>query len=672
MCIIVVYGSGWVLLRIIPGLARWESVSQLGVAAGLSASFIAILGLGGSLAESPYAIRATVLVSSTLPIFGLLKMRDRVSLSFPISRRRAAFLLLSILVLLSYLAGIYSLNMTETPGLSAVMPVLLAIYIGCAYYWGAEDISIYAICLFVVSLSLIYSNSLRSPNLLGWDVYGEKFVADRTASAGFWRIEDYENSALSFYQSSLPTTIVNNVYKIALGSDITLVFRLVLPLIFSSIPVICYAVFSRFLGQRNSFLSSLFLCLQFPFVSMLHQVSRQGYALLFSSMLMLWIWIPPSRGKSAFPLLAILSSMIVFSHYSSGYLLLFIFGLALVIGKIAETGSNGRSGRRWPHNAIGVAVCILLVTLYFWLDLFLGGKGFIHASNVVDSALSSIQGTLPQPNLIKTLGAQQMSLPRLMTYVWAVVGFVSVAVGVIISIASRRRVPRTFLFISFPALVSLFLMFVPTFTEAYDLSRVYINVIILLLPFLTIGFFGFLGKMGLRSSKCSFMILAYLMVQLLLVSGFISHILGERRYLTVDSYTESIVYGEMGDLFVFDSEIAAALFLGSEMKPDEIVRDSPSIVRLWLSGIQNSRCLFPGSNIDHATVYLRWVNVKFGRYRSRTGPEGIEVFLDHSSVRFVSPTKVYNSGKAEIIICEELLVDSDFTESTIERGVRHN
>ena len=180
-----------------------------------------------------------------------------------------------------------------------------------------------------VSLSLLLSTTLLSDNLVGWDIHQEYSIFSQVLRNGVWHptIDLPYNSVLSV--SLLPA-----ILSVVSGLDGLLIFRIVFPLLFSTVPLFLYKLYRQFLNPRAAFLSA-FLFMSYPtFYVELPALARQQIAEIF---LVLVLWFVFSRkvrqeqSTTSFVVLALTVGLIT-AHYSIAFI--YIYHLGIIVSSI--------------------------------------------------------------------------------------------------------------------------------------------------------------------------------------------------------------------------------------------------------------------------------------------------------------------------------------------------
>lgn len=375
---------GFILLRIlrIHNLSNTESLLY---SIGLSLAFLMFLGffinrfypvLGISKPFSLVSLISTI-NASLLLLCLLCYLSDKnfsnikPSNHNPIFIDRKSFLkyippLLFILFLA--VSGTYLMN---SYGSNILLLIFLIIVSVISILVGFDIIPtrIYPFLIFIVALSLLYHKSLISPYLWGWDIQVEYYFANLVKSLSCW---DY--TIPSRFNSVLSTVIIAPMYSILGGIDLTMVFKIIYPFIFSLVPVGLYHVFRKEFDSKIAILSTFFSVFLSVYYNEMLQLGRQQIAELF---LVLLIMLLINRDfdiyKKYFLFSVFMVSMIV-SHYAIAYILVPIFVIVLLLSNLSlfEREEKKRKKIRVIQYVIPI---IFLAFGFIWYMLFSSGTG---------------------------------------------------------------------------------------------------------------------------------------------------------------------------------------------------------------------------------------------------------------------------------------------------------
>ena len=324
---------GYLILRILK-IHEMGSITSLLYAVGLSIFSIMILGflvntllpligVSNPISFIPIAVIVNIYVL-ILAILSYLRDKDFSSPSFIDSELllSPAFLFLCFIPLIAVF-GSYAMNLSHNNIITMILLALISIIFILVVFGGIPK-KLYPFTVWIISISLIYMSSLISPYVWGWDIQNEYYLANLVLTYSHW------NSMLpDAYNSMLSIVMLGPVYSVLTHINLDYVLKIVIPFIFSLIPLGLYKIFKiQTQDSKISFLA-VFLFISFnTFYIELLSLTREMTAELFLIIILLIIF--ERKFKPNILLLMILFSMgLVFSHYSTAYF--FIAALVVVI-----------------------------------------------------------------------------------------------------------------------------------------------------------------------------------------------------------------------------------------------------------------------------------------------------------------------------------------------------
>ena len=341
---------GFIYLTIIPGflilralrIHYTRSVETLLYAVGLSLSSLMFLGLFVNsaytffgipkpISQEPLIITITLFV---LILCVLSYLRDR-SFAEPsnIHLKEALYPPALFLCLLPFMAvlGTYLVNFHQN---NVLLMILIAVLASMPVFIAFDKFipkSLYPFAVFTVSVSLLYHNSLISMYLWGWDIHLEYYFSNLVIKNAYW------NSALSSnINAMLAIVMLAPIYSTILDMEITWIFKIIYPLLFSLVPLGLYRVFEKQTDEKVAFLSCLFFMSIFTFYREMLALARQQIAELFLVLLILLMIDENLDAKKRF-LLAIFGASLVVSHYGVSYLYMLLLILSWLITILTST-----------------------------------------------------------------------------------------------------------------------------------------------------------------------------------------------------------------------------------------------------------------------------------------------------------------------------------------------
>lgn len=227
----------------------------------------------------------------------------------------ALFLLLIpfISVFGTYLFNYYNINL-----LLMFLIIIIAVVVVLIGFDVFIPNNLYALSIFVISLSLLYHRSLITTQLWGWDINIEYYYANLVKMNLLWdsRIPSNVNAMLSI-------TMLSPIFSHVCNLSLVWVFKIIYPLLFSLVPLGLYRVVQKQIDDKIAFLSSFFFMSNPVFFGEMNQLARQQIAELFLILLILLMVSKEINVKKRSTLLIILSFSQIVSHYGLSYIYLF-------------------------------------------------------------------------------------------------------------------------------------------------------------------------------------------------------------------------------------------------------------------------------------------------------------------------------------------------------------
>ena len=381
------YVIGFIYLTFIPGfiILRIFRMHELGIvrtllyAVGLSLVFNMYLGLIVNLLYPYLGITRPI---SSLPIFitwkvmlGILciicYIRDK-DFSVPIqlnpgnlaSTPILLFALLPLLAILgTQLVNSYNANIALIVliAIISLIPVLLVMtrFVPEQYYP-------FVVCM--VSLSVLFHTALISNYLWGWDIRIEYFMYKVVEANNVW------NSIVPphAYNGILSITLLPAIYGFLLNMEGTWLFKIILPLFFSLVPLALYQVYQKQFGSKIAFLSVFFFMAVAPFFTMILEIGKQMVAEVFLALFFVVI-LDDKLGPGVKKLLVIIfGSAIIVAHYATAYLFMLVVLGAYILLLIIK--------RKTATMTITLSLLFIVLSLG-WYMYSAGGVSFNSLAN---------------------------------------------------------------------------------------------------------------------------------------------------------------------------------------------------------------------------------------------------------------------------------------------------
>ena len=287
----------FIFLVIIPGLLImliikievkfWE---YLVYTVGMSIAFIISGGLFVNMVlpiiwiDKPLSLNP-LLFSFSLFILILLivayKRNEKISLNIrlpKLNRIDKVFFTIPIIFPLLSVFGAFILNNKGPNYLTMVMLGGIAIYVFFVIMLRNKlNKNIYPFAIFMICISLLLMFSMRSRHILGWDIHAEYLMFQLTKEYSHWSMSNFPNDP---YNACLSITILPTIFSRFLTINDEYIFKLGVPLIFSTISVSIYLFLKRFSNEILAFIATFFFVSQPRFISEMPTLVRQEFALL--------------------------------------------------------------------------------------------------------------------------------------------------------------------------------------------------------------------------------------------------------------------------------------------------------------------------------------------------------------------------------------------------------
>ncbi|WP_297480869.1 DUF2206 domain-containing protein [Thermococcus sp.] len=212
-----------------------------------------------------------------------------------------------------------------------------------------------------IAISLMWSTDFGiSWNYIwGYDINGEYYYSNLVLSHGIWDVSVY-----SQYNAVASYNILAPLYSLVLNIWIVLVFKIVYPFLFSTVPVVLLKAYEKILNSKTS---AVFSVLFFMFFV---QFFVNNMALARMMIVEIYLaFLVYSSVKKIHPLYQILFLMsLAVSHYGTAYLVMFSFLVLFILRPLFKNDSAWRVGNN-------VAIGFIVVTL-LWYSYVGGGFQF--------------------------------------------------------------------------------------------------------------------------------------------------------------------------------------------------------------------------------------------------------------------------------------------------------
>ena len=546
----------------------------------------------------------------------------------------------------------------------AIMPLLVS--------FNKLPKKLYPLAVFVISLSLLCHSTLISKYIWGWDINIEYYFANLVLANSSWDI-----SIRSNINAMLSIVMLAPIYSLILDMNLTWVFKIVYPLLFSLLPLGLYKIYNEQTNSKISFLSCFFFVSFEFFYFNAPTGGRQEIAELF---LVLWILLLVDKNLSIVKrsiLSLIFMASLAVSHYGTSYLYMFVLVSGWLILKVRR---YVRPNERNESITSSTSIIIFITFTLAWYMYISSSSAFNTIVHIGDHILSAIITDFLNPEASQGMkiiltGGSYCLMATLERYIQMIAQFF-IVIGVIWLLKCELKGKKEFRFgetyIAF-ALMWFVLdtasIIIPHFAEQLNAWRIYHLTLIVLAPIGIIGGIKFLKllvsistfkfKNYYSSSAPLKFISIFLLIFLLFNTTWLYGIAGEypRSLRAIALHQKAINEGD--DIgkneyyagFYTDYDVFSVKWLSKNR--DENTKICADMVRRTLIftsyGMMPGQCVMTNKTLlDNSYLYLGYPNIRFNLMY---GPGGTEYwYLSEISSTLSTADLIYNNGGAKILV----------------------
>ena len=406
--------------------------------------------------------------------------------------------------------GTYAVNFYHTNSILLFTIALITVMAGLIGLDLLISRKMLPFAVLVISISLLFHNSLISMYLWGWDINIELYVTNLVKMHSIW------DPTLPFTcNGMLSLVMLGPIYSLILDLGIIWVFKIIYPVLFSLVPLGLYRVFQKQTDDKIAFVSCLFFMSIYCFYTEMLQLTRQQIAELF---LVLFILVMIEKNTNILIrslLIIIFSISIAVSHYglSNIFLLCLIPSWIMLVlaenPKIRKLINNslpnfGRERGELALNpnhlksedrSIKSTFVLLFITFALMWSIFISDSSvFDSIAHIGKRIMSSISTDFLDPDSsqgLKMITTERAT--RLLGWIDQVQNYLNqvfIIMGGFILLTKSRKFKFEREYIAFAEL-NLGLCFagvlVPFFASSLNMTRLYQITLIFLAPICIIG-----------------------------------------------------------------------------------------------------------------------------------------------------------------------------------------
>lgn len=490
---------GILLLRILK-LHKLSNIKTLLYIVGLSISTVMFIGLfmnmvfpffgvSGPISIMPLIIMISAIVIILCVIAYITDNDITNSSNMNLENVPPSALFLCLIPFLSIL-GTYLVNFYKTNIVLIILIIVIALVAGLIAFNKFIPQNLYPFAVLMIAIALLLFSSLINIYIPPWDIHREYYFANMITTNCIWDLTISSNIS-----NMLSIVMLAPIYSILLDMNLTWVFKVIYPVIYSFMPLGLYYIYQNQINDKTAFFSCFFFMSIFTFFMEMVELARQEIAELF---LVLLIVVMIDKHTNAFKkkiLSIIFSVSMIVSHYGISYV--FILGLVftwLVLGLI----SNPTISKLWNTYELNKSISANFVLLYItfavsWYMYVSSSSSFntivYIGSHIFDNIYTSFLDPSSTQALNILVSKTASPLHDVAKYL-QVIAQIFIAVGIFKLILKHKemRFLNEYTIISvINFMLCIACIIVPHLSGALNTTRIYHITLIFLAPFCVMG-----------------------------------------------------------------------------------------------------------------------------------------------------------------------------------------
>jgi uncharacterized membrane protein len=578
-------------------------------------------------------------------------------------------LLIFMLLPFTGIFGAYLMNTYGSNALLIIMFFLIAIVPFLVAYNKFIPKKMYPFAIFSIALTLLFSTSLISSYIVGWDINLEYYFTNLVVTNSYWNssVPDLLNAMLSL-------VIIVPIFSKISGLSVVTIFKVVYPFLFVLVPIGLYSIFSRQTNKKIAFFACFLFVTIFMFFLEMPYLARQEIGELFFVLMIMLMIEDGVSDKNILIMTMIFIPALLVSHYSMDYIYIFLVVTAYLIILLRNMNLAKKYPilAKWPFISFffkrtdqyekpkmryKLQILLLLsVTVVYYL--FVSSSVLFHLTvTTINNLITLSYLFLFNPRALMAVGivTSEKSFLRSIALVMHLLIEFLIFVGIVSLLYRRTKMKfnENFgLFSVMSFLLLILVLVVPFLAGALNPERFYQIALIFLSVFFVVGwlqFFNFLNKkLGSRWSKesvkqSSFKLMAlFLAVSLLFNGGVVYELLHDKP-------ASLVLHSSMDGPKFNTLEVTGAEWITQYRDNDNVYADSYRF--LLLNGFIPYDKTKPVSYSPNGGSYMF-----LGTYNLLTGEFGIptpgQTTLTYYSIANLTnqASSIYDNGGSKIFL----------------------
>lgn len=382
----------------------------------------------------------------------------------------------------TYLMNYYSNNFIL---MIVIFLISLIILLVC---FDITPVRFYPLAIFIASFSLLFHASLISMYISGWDIQVEYYLANKVLSNSLW-----DSNIIYNANSTLSIVMLAPIYSILLNLELTWIFKIIYPAIFSLISLGLYLIFKKQTDNKIAFMATFFFISLYVFYTEMLGLARQQIAEYIFILILLLI-VKNNYDVVNRILLLIFSFSLVVSHYGLSYLFIGAILFSSIILYPFQKYLCGNLKSNLNNFSFGVVFFVFFVAWYLYTSNSAVVQTIVDIfKNVVETFFSEFLNPDRSQGMSAILRNSDNQLHRLgkIIHIFTQIAISFGLLQTLVNFISLKKSEFNTEYLSLSIFYYFLLVFsilIPNFDNALNASRIYQVSLIYLAPFCIIGF----------------------------------------------------------------------------------------------------------------------------------------------------------------------------------------
>lgn len=676
---------GFIYLTIVPGttllvLFRMYSLNfteKFLFSVGLSSVFVMLIGLvvnqiGLWLGSLVVLSTPTLLIAMNSAVFFLCAISYFLQRSKQWNKSKPNFSLRWVLTICFPLLAILGTIYVNLNGNSVILLLMIGIIALTVLISPARARTNFALILLMISIAVLFYESLISNYIVGHDVHAAYHVFKVTQNSAVWNSVINETDIhILRYNQMLTLTIFPAMYSNVLNIEGTWIFKIVFPLIFALVPVGLYQLYQKYMQKKVAFLAAFFILADITFYWEMPGLPAQMIAELFLVLSLIVVFHEEISPPKRMIFFTIFSAGMIVSHYGISYIFMFFLLFGWLVPFFRKKQQKIRI----------VYVIVFFVLAFSWYVYTSQSASFTSFVDMGQNIYESFWTDLLNPRsrqeeVLRGVGVGESAV-SIGHWVGRGLHYVTqffIILGFVVYILKRAHVyngfkfDREYVIMSGFMLTCLMLVLVAPSINLLNITRLYHVSLLFLAPFCIIGgswLFSILPK--LSKSFVPFILVLVVVTSLFLFeTGFIYEVTKDVSYsipLSMYRMDRAVVYGK--GYVTPGVDVASAKWLSSNMNSTVSTIVYADVISVWFpltsygllpryayTEIMTNGTIFEG---PHSYVYLRNFNIFDGKILGKDYEFPSKHVWNTSdvSLRLEALNKIYSNGGSEVFFTPE-------------------